>query len=169
MDRGGLEVARVPPGPPPSWPRARDPRRNRALLRSVESGRRAPVRGAWALRTCPRPSDPRAVAPEFRRPEAPQTPIAELTASHLVYSGFSQAFPRSRQDFSSPAHNSGGVTKMLLCDFHVHTTYSDGDLPLPEVVDLFGRSGHDVIAITDHIVNRDSSRRRRASRPSWTR
>ena len=45
---------------------------------------------------------------------------------------------------------------MLLCDFHVHTTYSDGMLPLPEVVDLFGRSGHDVIAITDHIVNRDN-------------
>jgi hypothetical protein len=46
---------------------------------------------------------------------------------------------------------------MLLCDFHVHTTYSDGVLPLPEVVDLFGRSGHDVIAITDHIVNRDNN------------
>lgn len=45
---------------------------------------------------------------------------------------------------------------MLLCDFHVHTTYSDGALPLPKVVDLFGRSGHDVIAITDHIVNRDN-------------
>ena len=45
---------------------------------------------------------------------------------------------------------------MLLCDFHVHTTYSDGALPLPEVVDLFGRSGHDVIAMTDHIVNRDN-------------
>ena len=45
---------------------------------------------------------------------------------------------------------------MLLCDFHIHTTYSDGVLPLPEVVDLFGRSGHDVIAITDHIVNRDN-------------
>ncbi len=45
---------------------------------------------------------------------------------------------------------------MLLCDFHIHTTYSDGVLPLPKVVDLFGRSGHDVIAITDHIVNRDS-------------
>ena len=45
---------------------------------------------------------------------------------------------------------------MLLCDFHVHTTYSDGELPLPEVVDLFGRSGHDVIAVTDHIVNRDN-------------
>jgi hypothetical protein len=45
---------------------------------------------------------------------------------------------------------------MLLCDFHIHTTYSDGVLPLPKVVDLFGQSGHDVIAITDHIVNRDS-------------
>ncbi len=45
---------------------------------------------------------------------------------------------------------------MLLCDFHIHTTYSDGALTLPEVVDLFGRSGHDVIAITDHIVNRDN-------------
>lgn len=45
---------------------------------------------------------------------------------------------------------------MLLCDFHIHTTYSDGVLPLTEVIDLFGRSGHDVIAITDHIVNRDN-------------
>ena len=45
---------------------------------------------------------------------------------------------------------------MLLCDFHVHTTYSDGDLPLPKVVDLFGQTGHDVIAVTDHIVNRDN-------------
>jgi predicted metal-dependent phosphoesterase TrpH len=47
-------------------------------------------------------------------------------------------------------------TNMLLCDFHIHTTYSDGVLPLRDVVDLFGRSGHDVIAVTDHIVNRDN-------------
>lgn len=45
---------------------------------------------------------------------------------------------------------------MLLADFHIHTTWSDGALPMHEVVDLFGRSGHDVIAITDHVVNRDS-------------
>ncbi len=45
---------------------------------------------------------------------------------------------------------------MLLCDFHVHTTYSDGVLTLREVVDLLGRSGHDAIAITDHIVNREN-------------
>src|SRR5476649_419465 len=45
---------------------------------------------------------------------------------------------------------------MLLADFHIHTTWSDGKLPIPAVVDLFGQSGHDVIAITDHVVNRDS-------------
>jgi len=44
---------------------------------------------------------------------------------------------------------------MLLADFHIHTTWSDGKLSIPEVVDLFGRSGHDVIAITDHVVNDD--------------
>lgn len=53
---------------------------------------------------------------------------------------------------------------MLLCDFHIHTTYSDGVLPLPKVVDLFGQSGHDVIAITDHIVNQDSGLGRIAHR-----
>jgi hypothetical protein len=46
--------------------------------------------------------------------------------------------------------------ELLLSDFHIHTRYSDGSLPLRDVVDLFGRSGHDVIAITDHIVERRS-------------
>jgi hypothetical protein len=45
---------------------------------------------------------------------------------------------------------------MLLADLHVHTTWSDGRLSMSEVVDLFGRSGHDVIAITDHVVNSDN-------------
>jgi hypothetical protein len=45
---------------------------------------------------------------------------------------------------------------MLLADFHIHTTWSDGTLSVREVVDLFGRSGHGVIAITDHVVNTDS-------------
>lgn len=45
---------------------------------------------------------------------------------------------------------------MLLADFHIHTTWSDGKLSIAEVVDLFGRSGHDVIAITDHVVNTDT-------------
>jgi hypothetical protein len=45
---------------------------------------------------------------------------------------------------------------MLLADLHIHTTWSDGKLSIGEVVDLFGRTGHDVIAITDHIVNSDN-------------
>lgn len=53
---------------------------------------------------------------------------------------------------------------MLLADFHVHTTWSDGRLPMRDVIDLFGRSGHDVIAITDHIVNKDGLLGRSANR-----
>lgn len=46
-----------------------------------------------------------------------------------------------------------GYEPFLLCDFHVHTQWSDGALPLAEVIDLYGRTGRfDVIAITDHIL-----------------
>jgi predicted metal-dependent phosphoesterase TrpH len=46
---------------------------------------------------------------------------------------------------------------MLLCDFHIHTKYSDGSVELRRTVDLFGQAGFDVIAITDHVVNGDST------------
>jgi 3',5'-nucleoside bisphosphate phosphatase len=46
-----------------------------------------------------------------------------------------------------------GYEPFLLCDFHVHTQWSDGRLSVREVVDLYGRTGKfDVIAITDHIL-----------------
>jgi predicted metal-dependent phosphoesterase TrpH len=46
-----------------------------------------------------------------------------------------------------------GYEPFLLCDFHVHTRWSDGRLTVREVVDLYGRTGKfDVIAITDHIL-----------------
>jgi len=45
---------------------------------------------------------------------------------------------------------------MLLCDFHIHTTWSDGAVPLGEVVDIYGQAGFDVIAVTDHVYNKDS-------------
>jgi predicted metal-dependent phosphoesterase TrpH len=46
-----------------------------------------------------------------------------------------------------------GYEPFLLCDFHVHTSWSDGRLSIREVVDLYGRTGRfDVIAITDHIL-----------------
>lgn len=48
-----------------------------------------------------------------------------------------------------------GYEPFLLCDFHVHTTWSDGRLSIRDVVDLYGQTGKfDVIAITDHILMR---------------
>jgi predicted metal-dependent phosphoesterase TrpH len=46
---------------------------------------------------------------------------------------------------------------MLLCDFHIHTTYSDGSVELRKTIDIFGQAGFDAIAITDHVVNGDTS------------
>ena len=40
----------------------------------------------------------------------------------------------------------------LLCELHAHTTWSDGELTVAELVDLYGRSGFDVLAVTDHAV-----------------
>jgi predicted metal-dependent phosphoesterase TrpH len=46
-----------------------------------------------------------------------------------------------------------GYEPFLLCDFHVHTLWSDGKLSVAEVVDLYGSTGRfDAIAITDHIL-----------------
>jgi hypothetical protein len=57
---------------------------------------------------------------------------------------------------------------MLLCDFHIHTTYSDGSIELQKVVDIYGQAGFDVIAITDHVVNNDSSIGKLAHRFKYT-
>jgi predicted metal-dependent phosphoesterase TrpH len=40
----------------------------------------------------------------------------------------------------------------LLCELHAHTTWSDGDLTMPELVDLYGNAGFDVLCVTDHVV-----------------
>ena len=44
---------------------------------------------------------------------------------------------------------------LLLCELHAHTTWSDGYLTLPELVDLYGRNGFDVLCVTDHTVRLD--------------
>jgi predicted metal-dependent phosphoesterase TrpH len=40
----------------------------------------------------------------------------------------------------------------LLCELHAHTTMSDGELTLRELVDLYGRHRFDVLCVTDHCV-----------------
>lgn len=43
----------------------------------------------------------------------------------------------------------------LLCELHAHTSWSDGALSVPELVDLYGQSGFDVLCVTDHVNRTD--------------
>ena len=47
----------------------------------------------------------------------------------------------------------------LLCELHAHTTWSDGSLSVPALVDLYGSAGFDVLAITDHVLRASEERR----------
>ena len=46
-----------------------------------------------------------------------------------------------------------GHPRPLLCDFHIHSNYSDGKLSVAEVVDFYGRRHFDCICITDHLAD----------------
>jgi len=43
--------------------------------------------------------------------------------------------------------------KLLLCDLHTHTVYSDGKLTVREIVDFYGQRGFDALCVTDHICD----------------
>jgi predicted metal-dependent phosphoesterase TrpH len=40
----------------------------------------------------------------------------------------------------------------LLAELHAHTTWSDGALTIPELVDLYGEAHFQVVAVTDHVL-----------------
>jgi len=40
---------------------------------------------------------------------------------------------------------------MILSDLHIHSTFSDGKMAIPEIVDHYGSRGFQCIAITDHV------------------
>jgi len=52
----------------------------------------------------------------------------------------------------------GLMSKWLLSDLHLHTTFSDGDVPVEDVIKIYGEAGFDVIAITDHLFDTQSPR-----------
>jgi processive 1,2-diacylglycerol beta-glucosyltransferase len=43
--------------------------------------------------------------------------------------------------------------RLLLCDLHTHTTWSDGKLTVSELVDFYGQRGFDCLSITDHLCD----------------
>ncbi|MGD0745113.1 MAG: glycosyltransferase, partial [Verrucomicrobiota bacterium] len=53
----------------------------------------------------------------------------------------------------APPRASGDPPQMLLCDFHIHSNYSDGKLSVPEIIDFYGEHGFDCICITDHLAD----------------
>jgi 3',5'-nucleoside bisphosphate phosphatase len=40
----------------------------------------------------------------------------------------------------------------LLAELHAHTTWSDGEFSIAELVELYGHAGFDVLAVSDHVV-----------------
>jgi UDP-N-acetylglucosamine:LPS N-acetylglucosamine transferase len=90
-------------------------------------------------------------------------PDASLRLAELILDECEATDPTKKKIklFETPASiarpantvSSSGSAKMLLCDFHIHTTYSDGKLSVPEVVDFYGRLGFDCICITDHLAD----------------
>jgi len=49
--------------------------------------------------------------------------------------------------------------KWLLCDLHVHTTFSDGVLDLRSLIDFYGKRRFDVISVTDHLQDLETLKR----------
>ena len=90
-------------------------------------------------------------------------PDAALRLAELVLAECESSDPTRKRIklFDLPAAQTRGSTpptrlpasRMLLCDFHIHTNYSDGKLSVPEVVDFYGRLGFDCICITDHLAD----------------
>src|SRR4029079_8973439 len=82
---------------------------------------------------------------------------ARCSASTSATSG-GRRFITGRRTSSTRTSGSDmpGYEPFLLCDFHTHTTWSDGRLSIRELIDLYGQTGaFDVIAITDHILRKN--------------
>jgi UDP-N-acetylglucosamine:LPS N-acetylglucosamine transferase len=99
------------------------------------------------------------------RLEKESRPDASLRIARLVLEECEIANHSHRPPETLPARRNGAAgavsspapvlparqsRRPLLCDFHIHTNYSDGRLTVPEVVDFYGIRGFDCICITDH-------------------
>lgn len=77
--------------------------------------------------------------------------IARFVVDHAVPDN---APPRKLATFHFPhSYREPAKKSLLLCDLHSHTTFSDGKLALPELIDFYGQRGFDAICVTDHICD----------------
>ncbi|MGH7967615.1 MAG: MGDG synthase family glycosyltransferase, partial [Limisphaerales bacterium] len=64
-----------------------------------------------------------------------------------------QLFPQTHERREAASPGLPRASRVQLCDFHIHSNYSDGRMALPEVIDFYGRRGFDCICLTDHIAD----------------
>jgi processive 1,2-diacylglycerol beta-glucosyltransferase len=69
------------------------------------------------------------------------------------FGGFKRSAERRAAARKNLPNISPREKKLLLCDFHTHTTYSDGKLTVSEIVDFYGQRGFDALCITDHLID----------------
>ena len=87
--------------------------------------------------------------------------IAELVLSQCDDAGDWSTFAPARLQALPPAATPSApaivdgtaARRALLCDFHIHSNYSDGSLTVPELVDFYGPRGFDCICVTDHLAD----------------
>jgi processive 1,2-diacylglycerol beta-glucosyltransferase len=80
--------------------------------------------------------------------------VLEQAAPVLVPTPPLRALPAPEPDGARTARrNQPHVKKLLLCDLHTHTTWSDGKLSVREMVDFYGQRGFDCLTITDHLCD----------------
>lgn len=94
---------------------------------------------------------------KISRPDA-SLRIAELVLGEVENDRPAQKVTRlfeaeSERVMRAAPQSNGGRPQMLLCDFHIHTNYSDGKLSVPEIIDFYGERGFDCICITDHLAD----------------
>jgi len=98
----------------------------------------------------------RANMSRLSKPDA-STRIAELILGECDHSGhqpnrIALFSPTNGQRPNKPVR-SLQQSRVMICDFHIHTNYSDGKLTAPEVIDFYGKLGFDCICITDHLAD----------------
>jgi predicted metal-dependent phosphoesterase TrpH len=85
--------------------------------------------------------------------------ILEQAATTTVPVPKLRALPAPESTDSSSSKNGKTIKlrhvpkKLLLCDLHTHTTWSDGKLTVREMVDFYGQRGFDCLSITDHLCD----------------
>ena len=85
-----------------------------------------------------------------------QAILSECDCSNQDGGAFSGVAVQNWKAENSPRTKPTGTapyTRPLLCDFHIHSNYSDGKLSVTEVVDFYGRRQFDCICITDHLAD----------------